>query len=87
MTLTLELPDDVAARLTAVYPDEAERNRAVLSSILDAIEAEQGDKIEVVEIIHAELEEHTAGGKDYSFEEMRQHWAEMRAEVRRKTAE
>lgn len=86
MTLTLELPDDVATRLTAAYPDEAERTRAVLCSIIEVIEAEQKEKAEIIETIQEELEEIAAGGKDYSLEEMRQHWTEMRAEVRRKIA-
>ena len=84
MTLTLELPDEIAARLTAAYPDEAERTRAVLCSIVDTIEAEQRDKAEIIEIIHTELAQIEAGGNSYTLEEMRKHWDEMRAEVRRK---
>jgi len=40
MKLTLELPEEVAARLTATYLNEIERNRAVLYSIVETIEAE-----------------------------------------------
>ena len=69
MTLTLELPDDVAARLTATYPDETERNRAVLHSIVDTIEAEQEDKAEWIEMINARLDDLHAGGKTYSLDE------------------
>ncbi len=69
MTLTLELPDDVAARLTATYPDEIERNRAVLYSIVDTIEAEQQDKAEWIDIINTRLDAMEAGGKTYSLDE------------------
>ena len=69
MTLTLELPDDVAARLTATYPDEMERTRAVLYSIVDTIEAEQQDKAEWIEIINTRLDAIEAGGKTYTLDE------------------
>ena len=69
MILTLELPDDVVARLSATYPDETERNRAVLCSIVDTIEAEQQDKAEWIEIINARLDALEAGGKSYTLEE------------------
>ena len=82
MTLTLELPDEIAARLSATYPDEVERNRALLCSIVDTIEAEQRDKAEMIEVIHAELANIEAGSKSYTLEEMRQHWDEMRADAR-----
>ncbi len=69
MTLTLELPDDLAARLSAAYPNETERDRAVLRSIVEAVEAEQHDKAEWIEIINTRLDALEAEGKTYSLDE------------------
>lgn len=80
MTLTLELPDDLAARLTAAYPNEAERSRAVLHSIVEAIEAEQRDKAEWIEIINTRLDALESGGKAYSLDEAWERLDAMQAE-------
>lgn len=80
MTLILELPDDVVERLTAAYPDETERNRAVLCSIVNAIEAEQRDKAEMIEIINTRLDDLEAGGKTYSLNEAWEQLDAMQAE-------
>ncbi len=69
MTLTLEVPEEVLARLTETYPDETERNRALLGSIVETIEAEQQEKSEWIETIHARLDALEAGGKTYSLDE------------------
>ena len=80
MTLIRELPDNVAERLTATYPDETERNRAVLCSIVNVIEAEQQDKAEMIEIINTCLDALEAGGKTYSLDEAWEQLDTMQAE-------
>ena len=80
MTLTLELPDEVAARLAAAYPDETERSRAVLYSIIETLAAEQQDKAEWIEIVHTRLDALEAGGKSYSFDEAWERLDAMHAE-------
>ena len=80
MTLTLELPDDVAEKLTAAYPDEAERNRALMCSIIDTLGWEQQDRAEMIEIINEELAATAAGDKGYTLDEAWQRLDEMKAE-------
>ena len=84
MTLTLDLPEELAERLTATYPDQTERHRFMVGSLLDAIEAEQQERAEIIEILNADIAAVEAGNKGYTQEEMEQHWAELEAEMRRK---
>ena len=87
MTLTLQLPDAMAEKLTAIYPDEQERYRAVLNSIAETLEAEQQDRAEWTEIVNAELDALTKDEKTYSLDEARQHWETTRAELHRKAGQ
>ena len=56
--------------------DETERNRAVLYSIVETIEAEQRDKADWIETINTRLDALKTGGKTYSLDEA---WGQLNA--------
>ena len=74
-------------RLTATYPDEAERNLAVLYSIVETIEAEQRDKAEWIETINARLDALETGGKTFSLDEAWEQLDMMQAERHKATSQ
>jgi len=80
MTLTLELPEELAERLTVTYPDETDRNRFMVCSLLDAIEWKEQDYAEIMEIINADIAAEEAGDKGYTLDEAWQRIDEMKAE-------
>lgn len=86
MTLTLELPDETAAKLAAKYPERGAQMQFAESAITEALEYEAREEEEISEVVNAVLDDLDAGGKTYSLEEMRKHWDELRSKHRKATA-
>lgn len=85
-TITLILPDDLAARL-AILPDEEARNRfavAALAAGIAALDADKGDdEAQTVTAVEEALAQMDAGRGLVSFEEASHRWAEDKAARRR----
>jgi len=71
-TITLELPDDLAARLAALLP-EGERDRFAVAAIADALET-----CECVAAVEEALADRDAG-RTISFEEEIARWQRQKA--------
>ncbi len=72
MTLTIDLPDELASRLSALLPEE-ERSRFSVAAIADALtfREEEQDCVEVVEQALADMDK---GHGLISFEEVCRQW-------------
>lgn len=56
MTLTLELPDAVAAQLTALLPEEEERNYFGVNAIVDALTFRQNETEDLISVVNQALD-------------------------------
>lgn len=77
MTLTIDLPDELASRLNALLPEE-ERGRFAVSAIADALLAQERDSAEcnaAVEEAIADMET----GRTISFEDEEARWQQQKA--------
>ena len=78
MTLTIELPDDVASRLAEMLP-EGERDRFAASAIADALESRMRDSEECVLAVEEALADMEAGRNLIPFEEVCRQWEAEKA--------
>ncbi len=76
MTLTIDLPEELASRLTASYPEEAKRNQLIICSIADVLESKQQEADDLIASMDALIADVEAGRNTYSFEEVCRQWDE-----------
>ena len=79
MTVTLDLPDELSSRLTALIPEET-RDRFAAAAIADALNLRQLETEECVPIVEQALADMDAGRNLVSFEEVCDQWDADRAE-------
>jgi predicted transcriptional regulator len=72
MTLTIELPDELAFRLMALLPEEA-RERFAVSAIAEALLAQESDSAECIAAVEEALAEMETG-HTVSFDEEIARW-------------
>ncbi len=73
MTLTIDLPEELASRLAASMPEE-ERSEFTIHAIADALEARRRDKTECIAAVEEAFKEMDAGRGLISFEEAQRQW-------------
>ena len=76
MTLTIDLPEELASRLTASYPEEAERNQLIICSIAEVLESQQQESEDLIASMDVIISDVQAGRNTYSFEEVCRQWDE-----------
>jgi predicted transcriptional regulator len=72
MTLTIDLPEELASRLTALLPEE-ERTRFSVAAIADALIYRENEQ-DCVEVVEQALIDMDAGRGLISFEEVCRQW-------------
>ena len=77
MTLTIDLPDEMASRLNALLPEE-ERGRFAVSAISDALLAHEHDSAECIAAVEDALND-LGAERTVSFEEENSRWQEQKA--------
>ena len=78
MTLTIELPDEVASRLAEMLP-ESERDGFAASAIAEALESRLRDSEECVLAVERALADMDAGRNLIPFDEVCRQWEAERA--------
>ena len=73
MTLTIDLPAELAVRLATVLPEE-ERSQFAVMAIEDALEARLRDEAECVAAVEEAIAEMEAGRGLMSFEDAYREW-------------
>jgi len=73
MTITIDLPDELAARLAELLPEE-ERNRFAVNAIAEALEAHRRDSAECVAAVKEALADMKAGRNLIPFEGVCRQW-------------
>lgn len=81
MTLTIDLPDELAARLAELLPEE-ERDRFAVAAIAEALEARQSDSAECIEAVEQALADMDAGRNLIPFEDVCRQWDAEKASRR-----
>ncbi len=84
MTLTIDLPDDLSSRLTALLPEE-ERVRFAVSAIADALHAQERDSAECVSAVEEALQDMEAG-RTVALKEEVARWQQQKALLLAKVA-
>ncbi len=77
MTLTIDLPEELASRLAASMPEE-ERSEFTIHAIADALEARRRDEAECIAALEEALEDMKMG-RSLSFEEEQARWQSQKA--------
>jgi predicted transcriptional regulator len=73
MTLTIDLPDELASRLAELLPEE-ERDRFAVAAIAEALEARRCDSAECIAAVEQALEDMDEGRNLIPFEEVCRQW-------------
>ena len=80
MTLTIDLPDDLAIRLNAALPEEA-RVRFAVSAISDALLAQESDSAECISAVEEAMID-VEMNRSLSFEAEKARWRASVAELK-----
>ncbi len=83
MTLTIDLPDELASRLSALLPAE-ERGRFAVSAIADALLAQERDSAECIAAVEEAFID-VDKGRTISFEEEEARWQLQKTALLTKT--
>ncbi|HZT41180.1 MAG TPA: hypothetical protein VFA07_03280 [Chthonomonadaceae bacterium] len=83
MTITIDLPDELASRLAELLPEE-ERNRFAVNAIAEALEARRRDTAECVTAVEQALADMDAGRNLIPFEEVSRQWEADKTVLRNK---
>jgi predicted transcriptional regulator len=75
MTMTIELPDELASRLNALLPEE-ERGSFAVSAIADALLAQERDSAECIAAVEEAIADMETG-RSVSFEEEEARWQQQ----------
>jgi predicted transcriptional regulator len=73
MTITIDLPDDLASRLAEILPEE-ERSRFAVDAIAEALEARRRDSEECIVAVEQALADMDEGRNLIPFEEICRLW-------------
>lgn len=73
MTITIDLPDELASRLAELLPEE-ERNRFAIAAIAEALEARKRDSSECIAAVEEALADMDEGRNLIPFEEVCRQW-------------
>ncbi len=79
MILTIDLPDDLAARLNAAFPEEA-RVRFAVSAISDALRAQEYDSAECTAAVEEAMRD-VEMNRSLSFEDEKARWRHLKTEI------
>ena len=79
MTLTLDLPEELAFRLNALLPEE-ERKHFALSAIAEALSAQEKDSVACIAGVEEALQDIEAG-RTFSLEEEKARWQHQKADL------
>ncbi len=77
MTLTIDLPDEVASRLNALLPEE-ERGRFAVSAIADALLAQERDSVECMAAVEEAIVD-VENERSVSLDDERARWQQEKA--------
>ena len=77
MTLTIDLPDELASRIKAILPEE-ERRQFAVSAIAEAILLREQDSAECIAAVEEGIADMKAG-RTISLEEEKAHWEQQKA--------
>jgi predicted transcriptional regulator len=81
MTITIELPEDLASQLAQVLPEE-ERDRFAIDAIAEALAARRRDADDCTAAVEQALADMDAGRNLIPFEDVCRHWASEKAAQR-----
>lgn len=79
MTLTIDLPEEVASRMQAMLPEEERREFAV-SAIAEALMLREQDEAECIAAVEGRFADYEAG-RTISLEEEKARWETQKAKL------